>query len=105
MKDVKVIPAEECAQQHHIVVCDLMVKLPKEKKRRFVPRIRTWKLRDKTIADTFQTTFTSKISAQDNSKSDYKMEDVWSNLKDTLLDTAKEVCGISRNHQWKRETW
>jgi len=38
VKDVKVIPAEECAQQHHIVVCDLMVKLPKKKKRKFVPR-------------------------------------------------------------------
>ena len=33
------------------------------------------------------------------------MKDVWYKLKTSLLDTAKEVYGTSKNHQWKKETW
>ena len=29
----------------------------------------------------------------------------WSKLKDPLLDSATEVCGLSTNHQWRPETW
>ena len=32
-------------------------------------------------------------------------ETVWSKLKDPLLDAATEVCGLSKNHQWRPETW
>ena len=44
--DVKVIPFEECAQQHNLLVCDFTVCIPKAKMRRFTPRIRIWKLKD-----------------------------------------------------------
>jgi hypothetical protein len=34
----------------------------------------------------------------------HDVEDVWSKLKTPLLDTAKEVYGTSKIHQW-RQTW
>ena len=30
---------------------------------------------------------------------------MWTRLKTPLLEAATEVCGLSKNHQWKRETW
>ena len=32
-------------------------------------------------------------------------EEIWDHLKSTLNSAAEEVCGYSKNHQWKRETW
>ena len=32
-------------------------------------------------------------------------EDIWNNIKTGLLKTNKEVCGTTRSHLWRRETW
>ena len=34
-----------------------------------------------------------------------RVESTWSKLKVPLLDAATEVCGLTKNHQWKPETW
>ncbi|RUS73531.1 hypothetical protein EGW08_018716 [Elysia chlorotica] len=31
--------------------------------------------------------------------------DIWNNLKTGLLKTTEEVCGTTRPHRWRRETW
>ena len=61
VSNVKVIPNEECVQQHHLVVCDFTVLVPPLKKRRFSPRIRAWKLKDSTSASLFQEIFKKKV--------------------------------------------
>ena len=33
------------------------------------------------------------------------IESAWSKLKGPLLDAATKVCGLSKNYQWKPETW
>ena len=33
------------------------------------------------------------------------MESAWFKLKSPLLETAKEVCGLSSKHAWRKETW
>jgi hypothetical protein len=55
VSDVKVIPIEECVQQHHLVVCYFKIRLPKTKKRKFTPPIRIWKLRNMEVADAYHT--------------------------------------------------
>ena len=32
-------------------------------------------------------------------------EDIWNNIKTALLKTTEEVCGTTRPHRWRRETW
>ena len=32
-------------------------------------------------------------------------EDIWNNIKTGLLKTTGEVCGSTRPHPWRRETW
>jgi hypothetical protein len=105
VSNVKVIPNEECVQ-HHLVVCDLTVRTPLIKKRKFIPRIRTWKLKDPAVVRQFHEVFKAKgndSTAIDDQRD--SVEDLWSNLKQPLLDAAAEVCGVSRNHQWRPETW
>ena len=29
----------------------------------------------------------------------------WTSLKDTLLQATKQVCGVSSNHPWRKQTW
>ena len=36
---------------------------------------------------------------------DAATEDIWNNLKTGLLKTTEEVCGKTRPHRWRRETW
>ena len=36
---------------------------------------------------------------------DAATEDIWNNLKTGLLKTTEEVCGTTRPHRWRRETW
>ena len=103
--DVKVIPYEECALQHHLVVCDFTVHLPANKRRKFTPRIRTWKLKDPEVSRRFREVFLAKASASSSTRFNCPIEDAWSKLKGPLLDTAGEVCGLSSNHQWRPETW
>ena len=104
MNDVKVIPTEECVQQHNLLICDFTVCIPSAKKHKFIPRICTWKLRDSAVSKDFQDTFKDKVAAFTPVDSADDVEDVWSKLKTLLLETASEVCGLSKKHQWKRET-
>ena len=32
-------------------------------------------------------------------------EDKWNNIKTGILKTTEEVCGTTRPHHWRRETW
>ena len=105
VKDVKVIPTEECVQQYNLLICDFDVCIPSAKKYKFTPRICTWKLRDPAVSKDFQDTFKDKVAALTPVESADDVEDVWSKLKTPLLETNSEVCGLSKKHQWKRETW
>ena len=103
--DVKVIPGEECVPKHRLVVCDMVVRIPATKKRKFTPRLRTWKLRDPSVASRFREVFHSKATSSTLNHPGCAVEDSWSYFKALILETAEEVCGFSRNHQWKRVTW
>ena len=106
--NVKVIPGEEVAQQLFLLVCDFRVCLPSLRERKFVPRLRTWKLRDQAVAEQFEITFKSKVEAtvaiSGKSSGESPVESAWSKLKSPLLETAKEVCGLSSKHAWRKET-
>ena len=106
VKDVKVIPNEECVQQHHLVICDFYAHIPAVKKRKFTPRIRSWKLKDPAMAVQFEKAFSDKVNDIDISGGpEQSVEEIWSKLKNPLLETATEVCGLSKPHRWRPETW
>ena len=46
VRDVKVLPGEQVAKQHHMLVCDLCADIPPPANKKFVPRLKTWCLRE-----------------------------------------------------------
>ena len=103
--NVKVIPGEEVASQHFLLVCDFTVSIPPQKKRKFVPRLRTWKLRDPAVISRYHDVFKTKAANVVSSQVDNPVETSWSNFKTPLLEATKETCGLSKAHRWKKETW
>ena len=101
VKDVKVIPGEECAAQHRLLVGDLKVMFSKPTKQPFVPRRRVWKLKEPASKDAF-------VAALDKNLGDEvgrTVDDIWGNLKSGLLNATEEVCGWSKKGNWRRQTW
>ena len=94
--NVKVIPSEECVQQHKLVVCDLKVKIPPIKKHSFTPRIHTWKLNNPEIANQFYVDFNLKV-ANATTNSDDCVESAWALHKKPLYEGAVMTCGVSKN--------
>ena len=60
--DVKVIPGEEVALQHQLLVCDMRFDVPPKPKRKSSPRLKVWKLTDSQRRNHFQV-FNLHVSA------------------------------------------
>ena len=78
--------------------------MPPKPKRKFTPRLKVWKLTDPQRRNHFQEVFKLHVSASAGVP-DAATEDIWNNLKRGLLKTTEEVCGTTRPHRWRRETW
>ena len=101
IKDVKVIPGEECVTQHKLLVCDLRLKTCKPRPKPFIPKRRIWKLKEPTILRKYQDTLTRTLNPNIDS------DDVgvlWEHLKTSLLSATEEACGWTSKHK-RRETW
>ena len=104
MSNVKVILGEECASQHRLLVGDLRISIPPQPKRKFVPRIKVWKLRDPEKQAELSEVF--KTKAQDSGLSQTStVDERWTSLKDKLIQATKQVCGVSSNHPWRKQMW
>ena len=102
--DVKVIPGEEVALQHQLLVCDMKINMPPKGKRRFTPRLKVWKLKDQATCQHFREVFEQQVS-ESSMDAVASSEETWTKLKTGLLKATKDVCGITRAHRWRRETW
>ena len=92
--DVKVIPGEEVALQHKLLVCDMRIVPPKSK-HKFILRLKVWKLGSfKTIMSNYFQVFSLHVSACAG-VADATTEDIWNNIKNGLLKT-NEMCGTTR---------
>ena len=46
---MKVIPGKEVFTQHKLVVCDLNIRIEREKKKLYIPKLKVWKLREAEV--------------------------------------------------------
>ena len=102
--DVKVIPGEEVALQHRLLVCDMRIDVPPKSKRKFTPRLKIWKLKDPQTSNHFQEVFILHVSTSAG-VADATTEDIWNIIKTGLLKTTEEVCGTTQPYRWCCETW
>ena len=77
--DVKVIPSEEVALQHQLLVCDMRADVPPKSKRKFIHCLKVWKLKDPQTSNHFQEVFNLHVSVSAG-VADAATEDIWSNI-------------------------
>ena len=108
VSNVKVIPNEECVKQHRMVVCEFTAHIA------LLTLHPNLQAQGPAIANQFQSAFKIKTmnaaaavataAGADVDSANFVVS-TWSKLKGSLLDAVSEVCGLSKNHLWKSETW
>ena len=88
--DVKVIPGEEVALQHQLLVCYMRIDVPPKSTGKFTPRIKVWKLKDPQTSNYFQDIFNLHVSMSAD-VADGATEYIWNNINTGLLKTTEEV--------------
>ena len=86
------------------MIGDFKVSIPPQPKRKFVPRIKVWKLKDPEKRAELSEVFKAKTQGRQLSQT-CTVNERWTSLKDNLLQATKEVCGVSANHPWRKQTW
>ena len=100
MKDVKVIPGEECVSQHKLVVMDMRIKRSTEKKAKGTRgRLKTWRLRSATEREEFKCEV-EKIVVHGESA-----HERWNSWEHGLKDAAEKVCGRSKGGKKCEVSW
>ncbi|MBJ5695526.1 hypothetical protein JGG83_23020, partial [Salmonella enterica subsp. enterica serovar Derby] len=103
VRNIKVIPGEECVTQHHLVVEDFVTrKLQKKGKQLHAPRLRVWKLQDKNVQSRFAEALRAKGEAV-TERSD--VEAKWEAMKSNWVKAAEEVCGWTKGAPRHKVTW
>ena len=101
VRDVKVIPNEECVIQHKLLTCDARIAKSKDRCRKFVPKRRAWKSQQADLRDKFCETFIRET----NDTSGNQVEDIWSRLKQGLLSATEKTCGWKKKGIWRKQKW
>ena len=102
MRNVKTIPGEECVRQHRLLIADLAFAGTKRRRKTYVPKLKTWKLKDENLKQEIADKL--KLQNTKNGKND-GVDGKWERMRDILLTTAQDVCGISRQPPRHKETW
>ena len=54
VRNVKVISSQECVPKHKLLVMDMWFKATKRWRRKFVPRVRVWKLKEEKTCEEYR---------------------------------------------------
>ena len=63
VKGVKVIPGEGITKQHHVLVFNFCADIPIPAKKKFIPRLRIWCLREPEAQSEYQNAFIIKATS------------------------------------------
>ena len=97
VKNVKVIPG---LLQHALVVMDVVSKeMGRREKEKFVPRRRTWMLKNIEKKREFEAKVAERWRGGCNDS------DVWERYRDCVLAVADDVCGWTKGKPRHGETW
>ena len=97
IKNIKVIPSQECVPQHKLLTCELQLKTP------FSSKLCYWKLKEQTVQKEIERVLSAKLNAFNTVAA--SMEQIWNMLKAVLLDTTNETCAKTKKCYHKRVTW
>ena len=90
VKDIQVVPGEECITLHRLLICDLILKISKNSEKKFVPKLRTWKLKDPCMKEAYVESLNDLVANYRIDNPD-NVDDIWKYFKEKVL-SATEVC-------------
>ncbi|XP_065312585.1 craniofacial development protein 2-like [Gordionus sp. m RMFG-2023] len=102
VKNMKVIPGEECINQHRLVVGDLTLKGARVTKGKFVPRLKVWKLKEESARRQFNMALAIREAEVAQVSRVYGK---WEAMKKAWVMTTEEVCGWTKRLPRHKETW
>ena len=85
--NIKVIPREKVVTQHLLLVSDMKWKFVKQTKKKFSPKLQTWKLKNHNVINLFTDRLTHLHASDTNEKS----EDKWIHFKTNSPKATKET--------------
>jgi len=103
VRNVKVIPNEECVPKHTLLVMDMQFKTRKRWRKKFEPRVHVWKLKEEKTCEEYQSMIKDKVE-----EAEWKYNDVKEHrqqMKNVMMDTAQVTCGLSKGPGGHKETW
>lgn len=71
---------EECITQHRLLICTLTLKFSKNTDRKFVPKVRAWKLKDPSMKEVYVESLNDLLVDHRIDNPD-KVDDIWTYFK------------------------
>jgi len=65
VRNVKVIPNEECMPKHKLLVMDMWFSTSKGRHKKFEPRVRVWKLKEERTCEEHKSMVRNKVEEED----------------------------------------
>ena len=94
VRNVKVIPNEECLPKHKLLVMNMQFSTRKRWHKKFETRVHVWKLKEEKTCQEYQNMVKDKVA-----EAEWKYSDVnehWQQMKNIMMDTAQVTCGLSK---------
>ena len=93
VRNVKVIPNEDCVPKHKLLVMDMRFNTTKRRHKKFEPRVHVWRLQEEQSCEEYKSMVRDKVEEEE-----WKHVDVnehWHKMKKIMMETAQNICGMS----------
>ena len=102
VRDTKVTGGEECAPQHKLLVCDIILQSRPQQPRTAPARRRIWKLQKPEVSEEYRKLVQESIRSFSSSDD---VNGAWNNIKSCLLNSCDTACGWTSGQSRHKETW
>ena len=90
VKDIKVIPGEECITQHHLLISNFKLKISKNTENKFVPKLTAWKLKDPSMKEAYVESLNDLLANYRIDNPD-NIDDIWKYFKECSFSHRKSL--------------
>jgi len=95
VRDVKVISSEECVPKHKLLDMDMWFNATKIWHRKFVPRVRVWKLKEEKTCEEYRSMVGDKV--EETKWKGLCVNDHWQQMKCIMLKTHRHMWNDKRS--------
>ena len=91
-----------CVPKHKLLVMDMWFKTTKRRRRKFEPRVRVWKLKEEKTCEEYRCMVGDKV--EEVKWKGLGVNDHWQQMKGIMMETAQDICGMTKGPRRHKET-